>query len=86
MYVGHNGVREAVMGNTQRAPTAEELAKMKALVREGMELGAVGLSSGLMYEPGMWGTTDEVVELAKEVTPFRGIYDSHVRDPGHKLI
>ena len=86
MYVGHNGVREAVMGNAQRAPTAEELAKMKALVREGMELGAVGLSSGLMYEPGMWGTTAEVVELAKEVTPFRGIYDSHVRDPGHKLI
>ena len=85
-YIGHNGVREAVMGMAQRAPTAEELAKMKALVREGMELGAVGLSSGLMYEPGMFSKTDEVVELAKEVAPFRGIYDSHVRDPGHHLI
>ena len=86
MYIGHNGVREAVMGHAQRAPTADELAKMKAMVREGMELGAVGLSTGLMYDPGMYGTTDEVVELAKEVAPFRGIYDSHVRDPGHHLI
>ncbi|MFN8668754.1 MAG: amidohydrolase family protein [Gemmatimonadaceae bacterium] len=86
MYIGHNGVREAVMGMVQRAPTAEELAKMKAMVREGMELGAVGLSSGLMYEPGMFSKTDELVELAKEVAPYRGIYDSHVRDPGHHLI
>ena len=86
MYIGHNGVREAVMGLAQRAPTADELAKMQALVREGMELGAVGLSSGLMYEPGMFSRTDELVALAKEVAPFRGIYDSHVRDPGHRLV
>ena len=86
MYIGHNGIREAVMGHAQRAPTAAELKRMKAMVREGMELGAVGLSTGLMYDPGMYGTTDEVVALAKEVTPFRGIYDSHVRDPGHHLI
>ncbi len=86
MYIGHNGVREAVMGMAQRAPTPDEMTKMKALVREGMELGAVGFSSGLMYEPGMFSKTDEVIELAKEVAPYHGIYDSHVRDPGHHLI
>jgi len=85
-YVGHNGVRRTVMGNAQRAPTPDEMDRMKALVKEGMELGAVGLSTGLMYEPGMFSTTDEVVELAKVVAPYRGIYDSHVRDPGKRLV
>ncbi len=86
LYVGHNAVRGAVMQLAQRAPTAEELTRMKALVREGMELGAVGLSTGLMYEPGMFSETDEVVELAREVTPYRGIYDSHVRDPVKRFL
>lgn len=85
-YVGHNAVRREVMGNAQRPPTVPELERMKALVREGMELGAVGLSTGLMYEPGMFSETDEVVELAKEVKPFRGIYDSHVRDPVRRFL
>jgi N-acyl-D-amino-acid deacylase len=85
-YVGHNAVRRAVMGAAQRAPTAEELDRMRALVREGMELGAVGLSTGLMYEPGMFSDTDEVVELAKVVRPFRGVYDSHVRDPVRRFL
>jgi len=86
-YVGHNGVRREVMGDDQRRPpTAEELDEMKSLVREGMELGALGLSTGLMYEPGMFSETDEVVELAKEVAPFGGIYDSHVRDPAREWI
>ncbi len=86
LYVGHNAVRAAVMQLAQRAPTAEELTRMKALVREGMELGAVGLSTGLMYEPGMFSETDEVVELAREVAPYRGIYDSHVRDPVKRFL
>jgi N-acyl-D-aspartate/D-glutamate deacylase len=87
LYVGHNGLREEIMGkDAQRAPTPDELARMKAAVREGMELGAVGLSTGLMYPPGMWSTTEEVVELAREVAPYRGIYDSHVREPAWKLI
>jgi N-acyl-D-amino-acid deacylase len=86
MYVGHNAVRAEIMKDAQRAPTADELTGMKRLVREGMELGAVGLSTGLMYEPGMWSTTDEVIELAKEVAPFRGIYDSHVRDPVKRFL
>ena len=86
LYIGHNGVRAAVMGDAHRAPTEDELVRMKALVHEGMELGAVGLSSGLMYEPGMFSETDEVVELAKEVAPYRGIYDSHVRDPVKRFL
>jgi N-acyl-D-amino-acid deacylase len=85
-YVGHNGVRGEVMGKAQRKPTAAELDQMKKLVREGMQMGAVGLSTGLMYEPGMFSDTEEVIALAEEVKPFGGIYDSHVRDPVFKLI
>jgi N-acyl-D-amino-acid deacylase len=81
-YIGHNGIRKRVMrASQQRPPTEEELEKMRGLVREGMELGAVGLSTGLMYEPGMYSTTEEVVSLAQEVMPFSGTYDSHVRNP-----
>lgn len=85
-YVGHNGIREQVMGHDQRAPTADELERMKALVREGMEMGAVGLSTGLMYDPGMFSTTEEVIALAREVAPYDGTYDSHTRDPVMALI
>ncbi|NIP60792.1 MAG: hypothetical protein GWM92_02640, partial [Gemmatimonadetes bacterium] len=87
LYVGHNGIRRQVMGDDQRrAPSPDELEGMRALVREGMELGALGLSTGLMYEPGMFSETDEVVELAKEVEPYGGVYDSHVRNPVHALL
>lgn len=85
-YVGHNGVRGEVMGTARRKPTAAELEQMKQLVREGMQMGAVGLSTGLMYEPGMFSETEEIIELAREVKPFDGIYDSHVRDPVFRLI
>lgn len=88
-YVGHNAIRRRAMGEGEarkRPPDAEELARMKALVREGMELGAVGLSTGLMYDPGMFSETSEVVALAREVAPFGGIYDSHVRNPVHALL
>jgi N-acyl-D-amino-acid deacylase len=85
-YVGHNGVRAAVMKNEQREPSAADLDKMKALVREGMQMGCVGLSTGLMYEPGMFSKTDEVIALAKEVRPFDGIYDSHTRDPVKQML
>lgn len=84
-YVGHNGVRETVMGRARRAPDPAELEKMKALVREGMQMGCVGLSTGLMYEPGMYSETAEVVALAREVAPFDGVYDTHTRDPGFRL-
>ena len=87
VYVGHNAVRARVMGeDQQRAPTPGELEEMRAQVREGMELGALGLSTGLMYEPGMFSETEEVTELAREVAPFGGIYDSHVRNPVHAFV
>ncbi|GAB5472670.1 MAG: amidohydrolase family protein [Maribacter sp.] len=86
-YVGHNGIRKEVMKeDQQRSPTNEELEEMKALVRAGMEMGTIGLSTGLMYEPGIYSDTDEIVALAKEVAPYNGIYDSHVRNPVHAFV
>lgn len=86
-YIGHNGVRNEVLGDDQqRAPTAEELEAMRALVREGMELGAFGLSTGLMYEPGMFSETAEVIALAMEAAQYGGVYDSHVRNPVHDFV
>ena len=86
-YLGHNGIRTEVMGpSQQRAPTSLELARMERLVRDGMEMGALGLSTGLMYEPGIFSTTDEVVALTREVAPYDGLYDTHTRDPGKNMV
>ena len=80
--VGHNSVRRAVFGEVDRAPTSEELEKMKALVERAMRDGAVGLSTGLFYVPGAYAKTDEVVELAKVAARFGGVYATHMRDEG----
>lgn len=85
-YVGHNGIRTEIMGSDRRDPTPGELDAMRVLVREGMEMGAVGFSTGLMYEPGLFSSTEEVVELTREVAPFGGIYDSHTRDPVRQML
>ena len=85
-YIGHNGVRRTVMGFDNRAPTVAELAQMKAIVGQAMELGAIGLSTGLMYQPGSFATTEEVIELAKVTAPYNALYDSHVRDPANNLL
>lgn len=85
-FIGHNSVRRAVMGDAERAPTEDELDRMRAIVGRAMELGALGLSSGLMYLPGRYATTEEVIELARVAAPYGGIYDSHVRDPANELI
>lgn len=82
LYVGHNEARETVMGEEDRAPTADELDAMKAYVRRGMEEGALGLSSGLFYVPGAYSETEEVVELNRVAAEFGGIYDTHDRDLG----
>ena len=63
--VGHNSVREAVMGTARRAPTAAELARMEALVAQAMADGAVGFSTGLQYVPGTYAEPDEIVALAR---------------------
>ena len=83
LLVGHGAVRTQVMGrDTRRPATDEEIVKMRALVRQALQEGAVGLSAGLEYEPGRWSTTDEVVELAKELPAFDGVYISHERSEG----
>ena len=83
LLVGHGSVRTAVMGGDARRPaTAAEIVKMRELVRRGMLEGASGLSAGLEYEPGRWSTTAEVVELAREIVPFQGVYISHERAEG----
>ena len=83
LLVGHGAVRSRVMGqDVQRPATAQEIAQMKLLVRQAMQEGASGLSAGLEYAPGRWSTTDEVVALAEEIVPFRGVYISHERSEG----
>ncbi|MYI06253.1 MAG: D-aminoacylase, partial [Gemmatimonadetes bacterium] len=83
LFVGHNSVRSWVMGMEDRAPTAEELDEMRALVRQGMEEGAYGLSSGLFYLPGNYAETEEVIELNRVAAEYPGaIYDTHDRDLG----
>jgi N-acyl-D-amino-acid deacylase len=81
-YVGHNSARAEVLGYEDRPPSVEELDRMRAFVAQGMEEGAVGLSTGLYYSPGAFSTTDEVVELAKVAARFGGSYDTHDRDLG----
>jgi N-acyl-D-amino-acid deacylase len=78
--IGHASVRRAVLANAPRAPTDEELEKMRALVRRGMEQGAFGLSSGLFYFPGSAAKTEEVIELTKAAAESGGLYTSHIRD------
>ena len=80
LYVGHGTVRGAVLGMADRAPTGAELGRMRELVRRAMAEGALGLSTGLYYAPGSYGTTEEVIELAKVAAAAGGIYDSHIRD------
>ena len=86
LLVGHGQVRQLVMGMEDREPTPAELEAMKALVKEAMEQGAVGLSTGLIYRPGLYAKTDEVLELVKVIAPYGGIYHSHVRNERDKLL
>ena len=79
-YVGFGAVRERVLGQDARAPTAPELERMRALVARGMCEGAIGLSTGLFYPPQSFAKTDEVVALAREAARRGGIYDTHQRD------
>jgi len=86
LLVGHGSVRQLVMGRENREPTEEELEEMKELVKEAMEQGVYGLSTGLVYVPGSFGNTDEVVELVKVIAPYGGIYHSHIRNEDEELL
>ncbi|MEO8043240.1 MAG: amidohydrolase family protein, partial [Acidobacteriota bacterium] len=83
--IAHGSVRAKVMGLDDRAPTADEQQKMNAMIEQGMKDGAVGLSTGLIYVPGTFAKTDEVVDLAKAASKYGGTYASHIRDEGNDV-
>ena len=85
-YIAHGVVRYNTLENDRREPDAAELNQMRALVEEGMAAGAIGLSTGLIYPPGRWAHTPEIVELAKVAAAHGGIYTSHIRDEGPRLL
>jgi dihydroorotase/N-acyl-D-amino-acid deacylase len=85
-FVGQGSVREQVMGNVDRAATPDELAQMKEVVRQAMHDGAFGLSTGLLYVPGTFTPTDEVIALAKEAGLLGGIHISHMREEASGVV
>ena len=86
MLVGHNTVRSLVMGGEKCAPTDTEIALMQEHVSHALAQGACGFSSGLIYRPGRYSETAEVIELAKMAAPFDALYTTHMRNEGDKLI
>ena len=85
-YVGATQVRRAVIGDGDRAPTPAELERMKALVRDAMHDGTVGVSTSLQYAPAPYATTDELIALASEGAKLGGIYATHMRSEGDAII
>lgn len=85
-FVGHGSIRALIVGEDDRPPSDEELELMREEVRKAMEQGAFGLSSGLIYPPGRFATTEEVIELAKVAAEYDGIYISHMREEGLDLL
>jgi N-acyl-D-amino-acid deacylase len=84
--VGHNTVRRIAMGLDNRLATPEEQKKMEELVAQAMKDGAVGLSTGLIYLPGMYSNTEEVIGLAKAAANYNGVYASHIRNEENKVV
>jgi N-acyl-D-amino-acid deacylase len=85
-YIGAATVREHVIGLDDRPPTPTEMERMRALVRQEMEAGALGIGSSLIYAPGTYAKTEELVELCKAAAPYRGKYISHLRSEGDRLL
>ena len=83
--VAHGSVRRKVMGLGDRAPTPDELKQMEAVVEQGMKDGAVGLSTGLIYVPGTYAKTDEIVAIARVAARYGGLYATHMRNEGDKV-
>jgi N-acyl-D-amino-acid deacylase len=84
-YVGATQVRRVVLGDGDRTPTPEELERMKALVRDGMRDGAVGLSTALQYPPAPYAKTEELIALATEASKLGGMYATHMRSEGNEI-
>ncbi|MGB5720012.1 MAG: D-aminoacylase [Woeseiaceae bacterium] len=85
-FIGSGTPRRYVIGHEDRPPTAEELEKMRSLVRSAMEDGALGVASSLMYPPGLFADTDELIELSRVAAEYDGMYISHMRDEGAHMI
>jgi N-acyl-D-amino-acid deacylase len=83
--IAHGSVRRRVVGLDDRAPTAEEQKQMEALVEKGMQEGAVGLSTGLIYTPGTFAKTEEIIGLARVAARYGGLYATHMRNEGEKV-
>lgn len=86
LLIGHGSIRRAVLGTENRAPTPEELEKMKEIMRSAMEHGALGVSFGLIYVPGCYAKTDELIEIAKIVGQYHGVAAIHLRNEGDELV
>jgi N-acyl-D-amino-acid deacylase len=85
-YIGATQVRRVVLGDDNRAPSSAELERMKALVRDAMRDGAVGVSTSLQYAPAPYAKTEELIALAGEAAKFGGTYASHIRDEGNSIM
>lgn len=86
VVAGHGTIRGAAVGYEDRAPTAAEAERMRLLLRQALAEGAWGLSTGLIYPPGSYATTGEIIDLARELVPVGGVYFTHVRDEGARLL
>jgi N-acyl-D-amino-acid deacylase len=84
--VGHTQVRRIVLGDVERRPTDDELKRMQALVREGMEAGAIGVSTALIYPPAVYAETEEIAALAAVAGEYGGRYYTHMRNEGDRLL
>lgn len=84
--IAHGSVRREVLGLENRAPTPAELQRMEAIVEQAMKDGAVGLSTGLIYVPGTYAKTDEIVALARVAARYNGVYATHMRNEGNEVL
>jgi N-acyl-D-amino-acid deacylase len=86
MLVGHTTLRVATMDDLERPATAQQIARMRAMVQEAMEAGAIGVSTGLFYEPAVAAPTEEVIETCRPLKDFDGLYCTHMRDEGDRVM
>jgi len=86
VLAGHGTIRLAAMGNERRAPTDDEMATMHSIMEEALEAGVLGMSTGLIYEPGRYAGTEELIELAAAMRGTSALYASHMRNEGDELL
>ncbi len=84
--MGHGTIRNLSMGSVNRPPTGEEMQRMRVILRDCLEAGAIGMSTGLYYAPGSFASTAEIVELCRELVPFGGVYTTHIRDESDSVL